>query len=183
MKSINSKLKCSALLALGFLCGQGSFAAPAEPNDTVLFREPYRPQYHFTPAHRWIGDPSGLVKKDGKYLGYSWGGVESDDLVNWKEKEDHAIKGLPPKTSAFTGSVVVDSLNTAGWGKDAMIAVFTLYDQDSKKQSQGIAFSLDGGETYQYYDQNPVLDIWSTEFRDPTVIDAEVANLLNYKRV
>ncbi len=67
----------------------------------------------------------------------------------------------------------MDSLNTAGWGKDAMIVVFTLYDENSKKQSQGIAFSLDGGETYQYYDQNPVLDIWSIEFRDPTVIRYE----------
>ncbi|MDE5876157.1 MAG: glycoside hydrolase family 32 protein [Muribaculaceae bacterium] len=147
--------------------------ATAKDNDTTIYREPYRPQYHFTPAHRWIGDPCGLVKHDGKYLAYSWGGAESSDLVHWRELNNHSIKGLPPKSSAFTGSVVVDSINSAGWGKDAMVAVFTLFDEDSKKQSQAVAFSHDGGETYQFYDQNPVLDIWSTEFRDPTVIRYE----------
>ncbi len=173
MKTRLYALKVSVLMGIGMLGSQTCLAIDSSDNDTILFREPYRPQYHFTPAHRWIGDPSGLVKKDGKYLAYSWGGAESDDLVYWREKEDHAIKGLPPKTSAFTGSVVVDTVNSAGWGNDALIAVFTLFDQDSKKQSQGIAFSRDGGETYQYYDQNPVLDLWSTEFRDPTVIRYE----------
>lgn len=139
-------------------------------NDTVLYSEPYRPQFHFTPAHRWIGDPCGLIKKDGKYLAYSWGGAESDDLIHWREINDHAIKGLPPKTASFTGSVVADTVNSAGWGRGALVAVFTLFDEESKKQSQAVAFSHDGGLTYQYYDGNPVLDIWSTEFRDPTVI-------------
>lgn len=139
-------------------------------SDTVLFKEPYRPQYHFTPAHRWIGDPCGLIRKDGRYLAYSWGGAESKDLVHWNELNDHAIVGLPSKTASFTGSVVVDTQNSASWGKDVMVAVFTLFDEESKKQSQAVAFSHDGGVTYRYYDRNPVLDIWSTEFRDPTVI-------------
>ncbi|MDE5869889.1 MAG: glycoside hydrolase family 32 protein, partial [Muribaculaceae bacterium] len=91
-------------------------------------------------------------------------------LVHWKETSNHSIKGMPPKSAAFTGSVVVDTINSAGWGKDALVAVFTLFDEESKKQSQAVAFSHDGGQTYQYYDQNPVLDIWSTEFRDPTVV-------------
>ena len=141
--------------------------------DTTLFHEPYRPQFHFTPAHRWIGDPCGLIKHDGKYLAYSWGTAESPDLIHWKEINDHAINGMPPKTAAFTGSVVADKHGSAGWGDDALVAVFTLFDEDSKKQSQAVAFSHDGGHTYQYYDQNPVLDIWSTEFRDPTVIRHE----------
>lgn len=135
-----------------------------------LYHEKYRPQYHFTPRHRWIGDPCGSVKHNGKYKIYSWGAVESDDLVHWSELNDHAIQGVPKGISTFTGSVVVDSENTAGFGKDAYIAAFTSFDEESKKQSQSIAFSHDGGVTYQYYDQNPVLDIWSTEFRDPTVI-------------
>lgn len=136
----------------------------------ATYAEKYRPQYHFTPAHRWIGDPCGLVRNGGRYLAYSWGAAASDDLVHWTELNDHAIKELPPKTSAFTGSVVVDRDNTAGYGPGAMIAAFTSFDEDSKKQSQSIAFSHDGGETYRYYDGNPVIDIWSTEFRDPTVI-------------
>ena len=143
----------------------GSFNA-----DTVLYHEPYRPQYHFTPAHRWIGDPCGLLKYNGEYLAYSWGAAKSTDLVHWSEINRDAIKGLPEKTSPFTGSVVVDKNNSAGWGNDVLVAAFTSFDQDSKKQSQSVAFSHDGGMTFQYYDLNPVIDIWSTEFRDPTVI-------------
>ena len=30
-----------------------------EVSDTVLYNERYRPQFHFTPAHRWIGDLAG----------------------------------------------------------------------------------------------------------------------------
>lgn len=139
----------------------------AEPE---LYREEYRPQYHFTPASRWIGDPCGTVIYNGKYMAYSWGAAVSDDLVHWTELNNHAIKGLPENISSFTGSVVVDKKDTSGYGKGALIAAFTSFDENSKKQSQSIAFSHDGGVTYQYYDLNPVIDIWSTEFRDPTVI-------------
>ncbi len=142
----------------------------ATPDSTALYHEPYRPQYHFTPAHRWIGDPCGNIQHDGHYTAYSWGAATSPDLIHWTELNNHAINGVPEGIATFTGSVVVDSLGTAGYGKGALIAAFTSFDEASKKQSQSIAFSHDGGITYQYYDLNPVLDIWSTEFRDPTVI-------------
>ena len=135
-----------------------------------LYREKYRPQYHYTPAHRWIGDPCGLIKFNGKYLAYCWGAAETTDLVHWKELNNHAITQMPKGIAAFTGSVVIDRRNTAGYGENTPIAAFTSFDEVSKKQSQSIAFSLDQGATFQYYDLNPVLDIWSTEFRDPTVI-------------
>lgn len=140
------------------------------PSDTTLWTEPYRPQYHFTPAHRWIGDPCGLLKSDGKYRAYSWGAAESADLVNWTEINNLAIKGLPKGVSPFTGSVVIDRDGTAGYGPGIAAAVFTSFFEDSKKQAQAVAFSRDGGDTFDYYDLNPVIDIWSTEFRDPTVI-------------
>jgi len=161
----------SLSMTIALIAGLSLSARAAEQWTTDNFRnEPYRPAYHFTPAHRWIGDPCGLVRHDGRWLAYSWGGAVSDDLVHWRELNDMAIKGVPEGTATFTGSVVVDKMGSAGYGKDALIAVFTSFDEQSKKQSQSIAFSLDGGETYQYYDRNPVLDIWSTEFRDPTVV-------------
>lgn len=141
----------------------------SEP-ETTLYNEPYRPQYHFTPRHRWIGDPCGLVKADGRFLAYSWGASESPDLVHWTELNGEAMTGVPENIAEFTGSVVVDRNNTAGYGNDVYLAAFTSFDKESKKQSQSIAFSRDRGVTYQYYDLNPVIDIWSTEFRDPTVI-------------
>lgn len=136
----------------------------------VAYKEKWRPQYHFTPAHRWIGDPCGLVHFDGKFHAYSWGAAESTDLIHWTEINDNAITGLPKGIAPFTGSVVIDRNNSAGYGDNAFIAAFTSFDEHSKKQSQSIAFSHDHGKSFQYYDLNPVLDIWSTEFRDPTVI-------------
>lgn len=145
-------------------------AAIAANAQEATYSEQWRPQYHFTPAHRWIGDPCGLVHFDGKFHAYSWGAAESDDLVHWKEINHNAINSTPKGISQFTGSVVVDKNNTAGYGENAFIAAFTSFDEQSKKQSQSIAFSLDSGATFQYYDLNPVIDTWSTEFRDPTVI-------------
>lgn len=138
-----------------------------------LYHEKYRPQYHFTPAHRWIGDPCGNLKHNGRYMAYSWGAAESHDLVHWREINRHAIAGVPEGTATFTGSVAVDTINSAGYGKNAYIAAFTSFDEQTKKQSQSIAFSRDGGYNYDYYDLNPVIDIWSTEFRDPTVVRDE----------
>lgn len=138
--------------------------------DIPVYTEKWRPQYHYSPAHRWIGDPCGLVHFNGKFHAYCWGAAESDDLIHWQEINREAIKNLPKGISPFTGSVVVDRDNTAGYGKNAFIAAFTSFDQASKKQSQSIAFSHDEGKTFQYYDLNPVIDTWSTEFRDPTVI-------------
>ena len=181
-------MKAVTTFALLALIPAAVSAAPAADSDT-LYQEKYRPQYHYTPRHGWIGDPSGLIRYDGKYRAYSWGAVESDDLVHWNEINRHSIKEMPENISSFTGSVVVDKDNTAGWGENAVVAAFTSYDKGSKKQSQSVAFSHDGGKTFRYYDQNPVLDIWSTEFRDPTVIRYEptgkwvmaVAKALNKK--
>lgn len=143
--------------------------APQQPSEAA-YTEKWRPQYHFTPAHRWIGDPCGLVYFNGKFHGYSWGAAESDDLLHWTEINHNAIKDTPKGIGQFTGSVVVDKDNSAGYGKNSFIAAFTSFDEQSKKQSQSIAFSRDEGKTFQYYDLNPVIDTWSTEFRDPTVI-------------
>lgn len=170
MKKILSFLLPSLAFALS------SFAQEPEFSDSFpLYTEKYRPQYHYTPAHKWMGDPSGLIKHNGKYMAYNWGAAESNDLIYWTELNKSAIVDIPEGRSTFTGSTVVDKWNTLGYGKDAMAAIFTGYHRDSKKQAQDIAISTDGGKTYHYYDRNPVLDIWSTEFRDPTVIYDEKA--------
>jgi fructan beta-fructosidase len=68
----------------------------------------------------------------------------------------------------FSGSVVVDSRNTAGFGAGARVAIYTLFDKATKNQSQAISYSSDGNR-FQFYRGNPVLDIGATEFHDPTV--------------
>lgn len=157
---------------INVLCGLwmlGGLAAFASENDS-LYHETYRSQYHFSPKEGWIGDPCGFMFYQGKYHMYWWGKVESSDLVHFNEITPYAMIGADPNISYFTGSAVIDKNNTVGNGKDAFIAAYTSFEKDSRKQAQSISFSHDGGKTFHYYDGNPVLDIWSTEFRDPTVI-------------
>lgn len=159
MKIINI---VSALLLAGII------TAHAQQVTDSLYKEHYRSQYHFSPAKGWVSDPSGFMYYQGKYHMYWWGKVESDDLVHYKEITTNAMTGEGDNISYFTGSAVIDKNNTAGFGKGAYIAAYTAFEKDSKKQAQGISFSHDG-KVFHYYEGNPVLDIWSTEFRDPTV--------------
>ena len=142
------------------------------------YNETYRPLYHFTPQYGWMNDPNGMVYADGTYhlfyqynpYGARWGNMHwghaiSKDLVNW-EYQPTAI--APDKLGAiFSGSAVIDHDNTAGFGKGAMIAIFT---SAGDRQTQSIAYSLDGGKTFTKYEDNPVLsDANIIDFRDPKV--------------
>lgn len=132
------------------------------------YKEPYRPQYHFSPASGWIGDPCGFIYYQHKYQMFWWGKVTSEDLVHYKEESPKVMTGDNGEIAYFTGSMVVDKDNTAGFGHNSMVAAYTIFEKSSEKQSQGISYSLDGKQ-FQYYEKNPVLDIDSKEFRDPTV--------------
>ena len=142
------------------------------------YNEKYRPLYHFTSQYGWMNDPNGMVYADGTYhlfyqynpYGARWGNMHwghaiSKDLVNW-EYQPTAI--APDKLGAiFSGSAVIDHDNTAGFGKGAMIAIFT---SAGDRQTQSIAYSLDGGKTFTKYEGNPVLsDANIIDFRDPKV--------------
>jgi len=35
--------------------------------DTMLYKEEYRPQFHFSPAKGWMNDPNGLVYYEDEY--------------------------------------------------------------------------------------------------------------------
>ncbi len=157
-----------AIRLLSALLLAGLFSVNVQAQSDSLYKETYRSQYHFSPKQGWIGDPSGLMYYQGKYHMFWWGKAESTDLVHYEQVSPHVMKD-GPKISYFTGSAVIDKENTAGYGKGAYIAAYTIFEPESKKQSQGISFSHDGRE-FHYYDGNPVIDLWSTEFRDPTVI-------------
>ncbi len=149
-----------------------------------LYKEPFRPQYHFTPSENWMNDPNGLIYFDGEYhLFYqynpfgktwghmSWGHAVSEDLVHWK----HLPIALPEKKDrmAFSGCVVLDRNNSAGFSKNGeptLVAVYTGYRQSDGWQAQFLAYSQDRGRTWTDPSNEPVLDISSTDFRDPNVI-------------
>lgn len=105
-----------------------------------------------------------------------WGHATSTDLYHW---ENQQIALFPPEetTYVFSGSAVVDVNNTSGFFPDqdnGVVAIFTLakYYEDGSAgpQTQAIAYSHDGGYTFQYYDGNPVINSTSSQFRDPKVI-------------
>jgi fructan beta-fructosidase len=164
-------------LSLGVFTGAASAAAPGSPT----YQEPFRPQFHFTPAQNWMNDPNGLVYYKGEYhLFYqhnpfgdtwghmSWGHAVSRDLVRWQ----HLPVAIPEEGNEliFSGSAVVDYRNTSGFGtrrNPAMVAIYTSARPGS--QAQSLAYSTDRGRTWTKYAGNPVLDIGSGEFRDPKV--------------
>ena len=144
--------------------------------------EKYRPIYHHTPAYGWMNDPNGMFYKDGTwYLCFqhnpygstwgnlSWGMSTSPDLVHWKYQGDV----LMPNALGliFSGSAVIDKDNTAGFGKDAVIAFYTASKPTpwGDNQMQCMAYSTDGGKTFTKYANNPILTTTERDFRDPKV--------------
>ena len=140
-------------------------------------REKYRPVYHHTPAWGWMNDPNGMFYKDGVWHLYfqynpygsqwenmTWGHSTSTDLIHW------TFQGAPIEADAwgtiFSGSAVVDHNNTAGFGKGAVVAMYT---SAGENQTQSIAYSNDNGQTFTKYDGNPVLTSNTPDYRDPHV--------------
>ena len=141
----------------------------------------YRPSYHFTPLYGWMNDPNGMVYKDGEYHLYfqynpygskwgnmHWGHAVSKDLVHW-EHLDPAI-ARDPVGHIFSGSSVIDKKNTAGFGKNAIIAIYT-NNSVNHDEVQCLAYSNDNGRTFTKYEGNPVLTPFDglKDFRDPKV--------------
>lgn len=158
--------------------------------NSKIYSEQYRPQVHFSPKTGWMNDPNGMVYFDGEYhLFYQyypdstvwgpmhWGHATTSDLANWEEQP----LALYPDSLGyiFSGSAVVDSNNTSGFGKNGkmpLVAIFTHHDPLGEKsgsiifQNQSIAYSLDKGKTWTKYSGNPVLkNPGIRDFRDPKV--------------
>lgn len=148
----------------------------------MVNKESFRPVYHHTPAYGWMNDPNGMFYKDGVYHLYfqynpygsvwgnmHWGHSTSTDLMHWKF-EGCAI--VPDAWGAiFSGSCVVDHENTAGFGKEAVVAFYTSAKSTSwgDIQMQSMAYSLDNGKTFTKYEGNPILTSSEKDFRDPKV--------------
>lgn len=182
---------------MGFITICGLSCEPSvkktESVDTVenadYYKEQYRNQYHFSPEANWMNDPNGMVYLDGEYhLFYQyypdstvwgpmhWAHAVSEDLVHW----EHLPIAIYPDSLGyiFSGSAVIDHDNTAGFGHNAMIAIYTYHDIEGERsgtsntfQYQAIAYSLDKGRTFTKYEGNPVIpNPGIKDFRDPKVI-------------
>lgn len=127
-----------------------------------------------------MNDPNGLCFRNGLWHAYyqhdpysdthdamHWAHASSRDLVHW----DHHPVALHPDEQGmiFSGSVVIDGEDTAGFGAGAMVAVFTHYLDG--RQHQSLAVSRDGGFGWEKYSGNPVLEApGEKDFRDPKVV-------------
>lgn len=180
---------CMITCSLLFMaCNSNTAENDKAADDTTVS---YRPLYHFTTDSNWINDPNGLVFANGKYhlfaqynpFGDKWGHMSwahavSTDLFSWQQQPlaiPEILNADSSTTMIFSGSAVVDSLNTSGFGKEGQMPLVSIYtshiDRGEKGtvQHQSIAYSLDEGLTWKQYEKNPVLDVNLKDFRDPKV--------------
>ncbi len=151
-----------------------------------LYKERNRPQFHFTVKRGWSNDVNGPIFYKGQYhlfwqafpfgvtwdTGFMyWGHAISKDLIHWRELAPALM--LDRLGSPWSGTSLVDHNNDGGWGKDALVLVYTAFDRHTKKQVQCIAYSTDNGVTFTRYAGNPILDsnreVGSNDTRDPKV--------------
>ena len=183
------------LFLLGFLsCKQKQPTPEKAPamQAEAAYREPHRPQFHFTPPAKWMNDPNGMFYLEGEYhLSYQyypdstvwgpmhWGHAVSRDLVRW----EHLPVALYPDSLGyiFSGGSVVDTADTSGFGSrenPPVVAAFTHHNAEAEKagqddfQNQSIAWSLDRGRSWTKYEGNPVLKNATgiRDFRDPKIV-------------
>jgi fructan beta-fructosidase len=164
-----------------FIIGLFFFGKIAAQEQT-LFKETYRPQFHFSPAKNWMNDPNGLVYKNGTYHLFfqhnpfanewghmTWGHATSKDLIHWKEMpiaiaEENGVM-------IFSGSAIVDKDNSTRFStvpnKQSLVAIYTAHTETL--QTQALAYSNDEGLSWKKFEGNPVLDLHKKDFRDPNV--------------
>lgn len=148
-----------------------------------LYREPLRPQVHFTTKNGWINDPNGLLYLDGVYHMFyqhnpagnywenmHWGHAESTDLIHWEEKDIALFRG--ENGHIYSGSAIVDKNNLleAAEGNEAAAVLFYTA---TEPYSQRLAYSTDHFKTIKEYTGNPVVPHIADCNRDPKVTFCE----------
>jgi levanbiose-producing levanase len=147
-----------------------------------------RPLYHLTPATEWINDPQRplwinntwnlWILWNGDYPtgnGTAWRRYTSSDLVNWTDQGISIPKYTTVYGDVWTGSSVIDTNNTAGYGAGAVIALMTMPCNTLGGQGTGLWYSTDGGVSFQFgaiVQTNPnanITQISDLVFRDPCV--------------
>ncbi len=193
IRTIIRKILKTIIIWAGLIPGLPSFAQTAL-NVENPYLEAFRPQLHFSPREHWMNDPNGMVFVHGAFHLFfqyypqgtvwgpmHWGHAVSKDLVHWRQLP---IAIYPDSLGyIISGSVVVDSANSSGFGgmdqggKAPLVAIFTQHDPQGERrgdthfQNQSIAYSLDDGQTWIKYKNNPVLrNPGIRDFRDPKVI-------------
>lgn len=151
----------------------------------------YRAEYHFTVPDQWKNDPQRPVWIDGEYhyyylynpdyltggttAGTAWRLATSTDLVTFADRGIAVPKDTTPNGDVWSGSAVVDTGDTAGFGAGAVVVLATMEPVEGQNtQAQYLYYSTDGGRTFTHHGTDPVLpNPGVRDFRDPKVVRDE----------
>jgi sucrose-6-phosphate hydrolase SacC (GH32 family) len=152
----------------------------AFPGAETMYREPLRPQIHFSARRGWLNDPNGMAFFNGEYhlffqhspLSWNstfkhWGHAVSRDLVHWTELGD--VIDPDELGSIWSGSGVVDWKNSSGLGTVNQPPLVLFYTAAGPKFTQCLASSSDGRRIAKFAG-NPILSEVTHGNRDPKVI-------------
>jgi len=144
-----------------------------------------RPEYHFSVPDNWKNDPQRPIYLDGEYhyyylynadyltggIGTSWRHATTRDHVSFVDHGVAIEKFTNTNGDCWSGSLVVDVENTAGFGPGAVIALVTqarVNQEPEGGQAQFLWYSTDGGRSFRPGGTDPVLDDPTRkDFRDP----------------
>jgi levanbiose-producing levanase len=147
----------------------------------------FRPVYHFSVPDHWKNDPQRPIYVNGQtyyyYLynkdypdlgtGTSWRLAASDDNVAFRDLGTAIPKEGNPNGSIWSGCMVVDEHNTAGFGSGAIIAIATQEDRFAtapNRQAQFLFYSTDGGRSFTPHEPAVLRNPGVVDFRDPKVV-------------
>lgn len=191
---VNDGSRSGAIGVDAFVLSDTPRSAPLDASRRL--GETYRPQFHYTPVRGWMNDPNGLVYYRGtwhlfhQYLdpadrAITWGHATSSDLIAWR----HRPPAIPPDSAdgSYSGSGLVDRWNASGLKQGDHDPILLFYSRRPpgpklvtipapdglRRMTQEMAFSLDGGATWQRHLRNPILATPDYRDRDPKVIYLE----------
>src|SRR4051812_38295439 len=190
MRSTTSGLRLLSAAALVAATAAVGLSGPGGATP-ALAAATYRAQYHFTVPDHWKNDPQRPVYVNGKYnyyylydadyptqVGTAWRLATTTDGVAFADQGIAAPKKTNANYDLWSGSTVVDTRNTAGFGAGAVVQLVTQMDHPnaaqiangSGPQAQFLWYSIDGGRTFRPYGDTPVIPNGGrVNFRDPKV--------------
>ncbi|MDI2035603.1 glycoside hydrolase family 32 protein [Paenarthrobacter nitroguajacolicus] len=191
-RSLLTSAGAAALAAPLAVAGpEAALAAPAaaETNSGGTLskgRTRMRPDYHLSVPDNWKNDPQRPIYLGGEYhyyylynadyvsggRGTSWRRATTTDHITFKDRGVAIPKFSNINEDCWSGSLVVDGRNTAGYGAGAVIAILT--QAPNGHQAQYLWYSTDQGKTFKPGGTAPVLpNPGVADFRDPKVVRDE----------
>ena len=166
------------------LLGSSQDSAKAK---STLYREQYRPAFHFTPEAGWLNDPNGMVYYQGVYHlyyqhvpaelygqkggGKHWGHATSKDLIHWKH-EPIAVGLHPIYGGAPSGNTAIDWENRSGLQNGADRVFCCYFAQRNRETQQNLlvmAYSTNGGMSFDRFEKPVHITTEGEKCYDPDV--------------